>query len=108
MRLEPVNNWIIGRPIIPRVDRTIIIPDENKGITRSYLIESASPGAVIDGHKLQPGDIVVAKHCFEMFFPQMHRVTFLTSEVICFVRDATIAEFMDLKGGDVEPIKVAA
>jgi hypothetical protein len=108
MRLEPVNNWIIGRAIIPKVDRTIVLPDETKGVTRCYQVESASIGATIDGHKLEPGDIVVAKHAFDMFFPVMHRVTFLAAEVICFVREASASEFVDLKGNEVEPIKVAA
>lgn len=106
MRLEPVNNWIIGRSIVPKVEDRIIVPDAAKGITRSYLIEAVSPGAAKEGYK--PGDIVVAKSVYDMIFPRTNRITFLASEVICFVRDAAISEFVDLKGNEVQPIEVAA
>ena len=106
MRLEPVNNWIIGRAIVPKVEDRIIVPDIAKGITRSYLIEAVSPAAAKEGYA--PGDIVVAKSVYDMIFPRTNRITFLASEVICFVREVTLNDFVDLKGNEVEPVGVAA
>jgi hypothetical protein len=108
LRLEPVNDWIIGRAIIPKTDRTIVLPDETKEVTRTYLIEAASDGAAVGGYPLKPGDLVVAHHAYDMRFPDMRRVTFKVGEIICFVREAVLSEFVDLKGNEVQPIEVAA
>jgi hypothetical protein len=109
MRFEPVNGWVIGRAIIPKIDRGgIILPNESKGVTRTYLVESTSSGATVDGIEIKPGDLIVAVHAYDMIFPDMKRVTFKVSEVITFLRDVSLDSFVDLNGNAVEPVKAAA
>lgn len=99
MKFEPVNKWIIGHALVPKVSSTIVLPGmNNKGVTRCYLITESSKEAAEAGYK--PGDLVIAKHVWDITL-KGHRVTFTPDEIICRVKDCTLDEFTDLQSKPV-------
>lgn len=107
MTLEPVNEWVIGRAIVHKRPGNIIL-GHKKGTTRCYLLEEVSPEARAAGYG--PGDIVVAKSVYDMFFHDGtdHHVTFIYREAICHVRNAQLSEFVGLDDKPVAQQEVAA
>lgn len=82
MKLLPVADWINGIAMVPKAPpRVIEIPNQRPG-TRCYLIESVYDKAFEAGYR--PGDIVVSKSVFDLFFygGAFHRVKFKLEEII--------------------------
>lgn len=98
MRLEPVNNWIIAQAIITKLPGKIVSSNPADGVSRCYLIRAISDQAAGSGYKV--GDIVVAKHCFDiwLYARTYHCVVLLPEEIIMRVHDVTLEEFVTVKG----------
>lgn len=113
MKLVPVGSWknpdamINATAMVHRRPGVIIRPDAAKNSTRCFLIESVSPEAEEAGYK--PGDIVVAKHVWDLVFygGEYHRVMFSVKEILQRVIDAQLEEFVDLRGQPVEVAEAA-
>jgi hypothetical protein len=101
VKLEPVNDWVIGRALIPKPSSKLAL-DPARGVTRCFLLDEVGSGADAAGYK--PGDIVVAQKVFDMTFKK-HCITFPIGEVICRIRDVSLEDFVDLKG---EPLPEVA
>lgn len=91
IKYEPEGDWIIGRALVPKVSRTIVLPNGAHGVSRHYLIDSCGSKASDLGYK--PGDMVVAKFVYDMHLVRGHRVVFQPSEVISRVREYDLADF---------------
>jgi hypothetical protein len=104
MKLEPRQNWVIGRVAITRVSDTIVAADPTRGVTKFALLEEVSVGAASAG--LKPGDLVIAKTMQNIFLKggSYHRVTFPEDEVICVARDVSLDELI---GSDGHPLGTA-
>jgi len=98
VKLEPVNDWVIGRALVPKPTSELVL-DHAKGVTRCFLLDEVGPAAEAAGYK--PGDIVVAQKVYDMTFKR-HCVTFKIDEAICRVRGVSLDEFVDLKGASIQ------
>jgi hypothetical protein len=98
MKLEPVNSYIIGRIAITKTAGLIVSPDPTKNTSKFVFIESVSPEAEAAGFR--PGDLVMPRSVGNIFLQagSYLRVTLPISDVICFVRDASMDDFVDHSG----------
>lgn len=108
MRLEPLQNWVIGRIAITRASDTIVLADVNKNVTKFALLEAVSPEAEQAGY--HPGDLVMARTMHNIFLKggTHHRVTFPIDEAVCRVHDVPLSDFVGSDGKPLEPKVEAA
>ena len=101
MRLEPLQNWIIGRVAITKTEGTIVLADPTKNVTKFILIDEVSPEAASKGFKV--GQIVMPKAMNNIFLRggTYHRVTCSIDELVCRVHDEPIENFV---GSDNKPL----
>ena len=96
MRLEPIQNWIIGRVAICRISKEIIILGKTQGTTRFVYIEQASPEAQAAG--FIPGMFVVPSKVYDMLFndkKRPHVITMDYHDILCKVHDLVIDDLID-------------
>lgn len=97
MKLQPTGSWINAVAMVHQRQSAIITPDDAKGTTRCYLIESVGP-MVTGGYEV--GDVVVAKSVFDLLFynGNYHRVMFLEEEVVQKLEGVDLNEFVRIDG----------
>ena len=98
MKLEPVNGYIIGRIAITKTAGLIVSPDPSKNTSKFVYVESVSSQAEAAGYR--PGDLVMPKALGQIFLQGggYLRVTLPITDVICFVREVSMDEFVDHSG----------
>jgi len=107
VKYAPQAYYMICRALVPKVKSQIVLTtgQTSKNVTRHYLIELVGQEAAKEGYK--PGDLIVAKMCFEMHFHRGHRVIVPTknpvagvwdNNVIAHCSDFSLEDFVVLPG----------